>query len=275
MSKLIKKYNDKHTDSKLGLSFTRDNATARFTISNSRSVTKGTMNDLFSCEDYFFSYPKIDEERDHNGNLQGSLVFSNPNKDQRTGKRIINGQVTTKLIESSPDSKTAKEIPVGACFLAEYNKETTALQTRFLETCIAVTFYEPGTKTGVLAHFDSQEKAKELKNVINTLKNKGIDLSKVQVSIIGGDGSDPSNRTFIEISKILDDEMVPITETNIGFHASRPFNINLDLSNGKITSYKETIQYKNDPSYNENFFKKFGDFTERNNLVIIDELPDI
>jgi len=66
----------------------------QFIIGNSESLTTEELQTIINSNEYSTWYPKINTERNDKGNLTISLSQTNPNRDKRIGKRIVDGSGT-------------------------------------------------------------------------------------------------------------------------------------------------------------------------------------
>ncbi len=73
-----------------------------------------------------------------------------------------------------------------------------------LATCVAVTAYEPDTKTAGVAHLDSSKVIDSLKDFLKDVAGSQHDLSQLKVGLIGGE----------ELSKDLINETIEFLEGN-------------------------------------------------------------
>ena len=242
----VAEYNKSHPGAKLTVAFSN----GVFTIGNSSNLKKSTLEGILAGQTYRGWFPNVKRGRDPAGNLVISLTALNPNRPAESGQRIVDGKPTTATIRGSHDSPLGKEVAQGAAIIAKYDKgKLTHLQTFGLGPCIAVVLYDPQTNTGVLAHIDTSSKAQDLQRIIDGLKAKGIKTENLTATIIGGDGSDGSDETFVAAKRVISGSGIRIAETNVGSQSSRPTGIQLNLETGEVTGYRDDMPYNNDKSY--------------------------
>lgn len=110
-----------------------------------------------------------------------------------------------------------------------------AIQTYGLYTCVAVVIYSPTKQKALLAHIDSQTNL----NKSFKLFTKEFDLKKSKIYVFGGQPSD-SSKLFDKLITQLKNLKAPIyyAERN---KPGRDMAIRLDLSNGEVSFYNESI----------------------------------
>ena len=145
-------------------------------------------------------------------------------------------------ITISSDDERTPNVPM-MHYLINQEKHYTTLQTSSVATCIAVTMYDPKTKTGLVAHLSGRTKLVGMDVLFAEFKHLGIDLARLEIGMVGGwkDFSEPLAALFEEALKNHN-----ISKENIRyrylFKAGVPtLAVNLDLSNGHVTLYEESV----------------------------------
>lgn len=147
-------------------------------------------------------------------------------------------QKTNALRKISLDSIDSYEVLQGQYVIQKYSPKTPSLQTFGIGPCVAVTLYDPKTKTGTLAHIDSTDKAKSFTNVLNQLKYQGIDLNNLEAHIIGGQ-TGSSEETVGILYDSIKNNSIKLKEIDVLGDNTRAIMLNLE--NGEVSDYQESI----------------------------------
>lgn len=229
----VRAYND---GSKGGLEVTYSEKEKRFTIENSRDLSDGVLAQLLSGIEATGWYP-VAAGRDDNGNAKVALTGRNPRRPPEVGKRIVDGAEVVGGPRSTPRMTRAEWVPQGGAVEAVRGTRD-FLATLGLEGCIGLTLFNEKSGTGVLAHFDRAEKVNGLESALRRLS---VREGGFKAHVVGGDESDPSDKTFAAVMAMLQKHNVSVAETNIGEHSSRPSAIALDLTTGEVTDASRQV----------------------------------
>jgi hypothetical protein len=149
----------------------------------------------------------------------GAARFEDPPKD-----------ASSRTADFTQASESFIGVPMGSFATGKLNRGLKTLGTHSVLTCTAVTFYDPLTKTGGLAHFDSQvlSEAATLE-ILKDFEENGVDLERLQVNFFT---SVENDRVLAGIERALDGKGVRQKRffKGNGNHSS----LLLDLSSGEI-----------------------------------------
>ena len=142
-----------------------------------------------------------------------------------------------------------------------------SLFTCHIATCFAVTLYDKETKIGVLAHIDITNSVKEsIDKLSKNFTERGIDLSKLEVQIIGGYSSQPPcveqlehlelalNQLTQKITKLV------FTKRLLIWFSEHFSQIILDTRTGVVSSTSEHMYLVKDP-------RECKDYTEKGQRI--------
>ncbi len=176
--------------------------------------------------------------------FNGFITFEG---DPVSGRQVLNEdmelQQTVNLRKTSLDSKESIEVAQGEYTIAKFSEDSKYMQTYGLGPCVGVTIYDKKNKVGFMAHIDTPSKAKSLLKAINKFKTGGTDFSECETRIIGGQ-TGVSMETVKIIKQIIEQENLPLYEMDVFGHTVRAIQLNLE--NGEVTDYKETIHTRED-----------------------------
>lgn len=114
----------------------------------------------------------------------------------------------------------------------------THLQTYGAGPCYVITLYHKSSKTGVMAHIDANtDVVRSLQDIANHLQKFGVDISKMEARLVGG--NDSSRKQLDDIKKALSDIRISLVEEDtIGTTWA---SVMLDTRNGLLVDYSEEI----------------------------------
>ncbi|MFA5145747.1 MAG: alpha/beta hydrolase, partial [Candidatus Omnitrophota bacterium] len=138
------------------------------------------------------------------------------------------------------------------------DKRIPYLQTSGVFECIALTLYDPSTKTGLVAHFTSFcDVPGSFNKMLAMLKQEGVDTSNLEARVIGGQAElSLSSELALNILDELKENNILIKEKDI--LGSILIAIMIDTNTGEIYNYIENERLINAPglqSYNQEFKK--------------------
>lgn len=158
-----------------------------------------------------------------------------------------------------PDRSTVPEVMMGNFIVASF-KEYPALQTYGLATCVAVTLYDQVQQQGALLHVSAAtniQAAMEL--AIADMVTNGTSPENIQAQLHGGwdvsMGADEGLRYTSDlivagVLNFLSQQNIPVvqnstltTKTAVNQGAPAIINIELDLRNGAVYQYIQTVPY--------------------------------
>lgn len=111
-----------------------------------------------------------------------------------------------------------------------------AVQTYGVYTCVALVLYDKKTKTGVLAHLDSQA---DLERAMTDLL-RHFNASDVEAHVLGGQPGDPT-QLFSKIVSELNLRRIRIKHSEQNAERGQEMSIRLDLQSGQVSEYRERI----------------------------------
>ena len=84
------------------------------------------------------------------------------------------------------DSEVIPEVPMSH-YLVSHPDNHDYIQTYGVSTCVAMTLYDPVSRTGILAHVAADNDfAAFMRRIANELRSNGIPANRVQAHLIGG-----------------------------------------------------------------------------------------
>lgn len=129
---------------------------------------------------------------------------------------------------------TTAPVVAQAEYLITNNRSHPLVQTLGVGPCVAVTLWDPVTRTGILAHFDAETEAdEEMQHLIDIMKARGVPASRLQARLVGAwklENNPASMETLTDIETVLKKASITVKSRDV----ATPYGLNLNDPFGSL-----------------------------------------